>query len=155
MQKQMMVWGLGNPLQGDDRAGIEVAKGIQQAAPAHIHAIACETTPGNFIPLIRRERPQDLILVDAADMGLPPGSIRRIPADLVSEACFTSHDFSIDLMLRDALGRARLTLIGIQPQDVRLSLALSPSVLSAVDEVIQALLEASWLELPPLERATS
>ena len=56
MHGKIMVWGLGNPLQGDDRAGIEVARELLINKAREIIPIICETTPGNFIPLIEREQ---------------------------------------------------------------------------------------------------
>lgn len=155
MNQTLMVWGLGNPLQGDDRAGIEVVLRLQAEARPKITAINCETTPGNFIPLVRRENPHTLVLVDAADMGLPPGSVRLIPAERVSETCFTSHDFSLDLMLRGVIGRTRLILVGIQPARVALTLELSPPVCRAVEDVVSALLADRLGDVPVLGEATS
>ena len=155
MNQKVMIWGLGNPLQGDDRAGIEVALRLQAENRQEIRAINCETTPGNFIPMIHREKPDSLVVVDAADMGLPPGTVRLIPAELVSETCFTSHDFSLDLMLRDAIGKTRLVLVGIQPARVALMLELSAPVAKAVEEVVKAILEDRLDDFPALGATTS
>lgn len=151
MHGKIMVWGLGNPLQGDDRAGIEVARELLIRKAREIIPIICETTPGNFIPLIEREHPDRLVLVDAADMGLPPGSIRLIPAEKLEEISFTSHDLSLDLMLRSVAGNTPIILIGIQPERVELSLELTSSVRDAVERVVQVILEKDFTTLPSLD----
>lgn len=154
MHGKIMVWGLGNPLQGDDRAGIEVAEELLRRDIPEIIPIVCETTPGNFIPLVLREKPDELILVDAADMGLPSGSIRLIPTEMLEEVSFTSHDLSLELMLRSAAGKTPVTLIGIQPERIELLLDLSPSVQNAVERVVEALLGRRWAEISLLEGPT-
>lgn len=150
MHDKIMVWGLGNPLQGDDRAGMEVARELIHEAAPGIIPFVCETTPGNFIPLVGREHPDALLLIDAADMGLPPGSIRLIPTEKLKEVGFTSHDLSLDLMLRSVAGGITIVLIGIQPERVELSLELTPSVQNAVKQVVRTILAKDWTSLPLL-----
>ena len=71
-----VLMGIGNELKGDDGIGNVIAR--EFSAPGW-KAIACETVPENFTSVIRRERPELLVIVDATDMGLNPGEIRIIP----------------------------------------------------------------------------
>ncbi|WP_286954882.1 hydrogenase maturation protease, partial [Aminobacterium sp. UBA5277] len=69
----IILWGTGNPLFGDDGVGPFVAQYLQKKEMEHpICAINCETTPENYIGDLQRQHPDLLLIVDAADMGLPP-----------------------------------------------------------------------------------
>ena len=74
------VWGLGNPLLKDDGAGLEVIRLLQEASPKGFSLRSCELAPGNYLGTLAREQPQTFILVDASDMGLPPGCTATVIA---------------------------------------------------------------------------
>jgi len=49
------------------------------------------TVPENFTGLIKRENPTHIILLDAADMGKPPGYIKIIKKDEISQYNISTH----------------------------------------------------------------
>ena len=62
--------GIGNPLNGDDGAGIYVAEQFRKDGWI---SLSCGTAPENFTGIIRKAHPDCLVLVDAAALGLSPG----------------------------------------------------------------------------------
>jgi hydrogenase 3 maturation protease len=88
-----VLWGVGNPLRGDDGVGVRIAEALLEAPPEGMEIRLCETTPENYLAHLRRTRPSRLIIVDAALMGLAPGAIRRLPLASCDGTTWSSHAF--------------------------------------------------------------
>ncbi|MBN2067580.1 MAG: hydrogenase maturation protease, partial [Candidatus Diapherotrites archaeon] len=73
MAVKSVLMGIGNELKGDDGIGNAVAREFQGKG---WKPVECETVPENFIAIVKRERPELLVIVDAASMGLAPGQFR-------------------------------------------------------------------------------
>ena len=91
-----IILGIGNPLGGDDAVGSYVARRLneklkEKSVPHEVTAIDAGPAPESYTSVIRRKQPEQLILVDAADMGLPPGSIRILPQDKIATLSFSTH----------------------------------------------------------------
>ena len=70
------VLGVGNPLRRDDGVGVEVAAGVRGT---DWEVLTAGLSVENALGIVRRLAPDLLVVVDAAEMGLPPGSVRRLP----------------------------------------------------------------------------
>jgi hydrogenase 3 maturation protease len=118
----LVVLGVGSELRGDDAAGVLVAARLgetaQEAAPRPgLHAIPGGTAPENHTGEIKALRPAGIIIVDAADMGEPPGTVRVIPLDRVGGVSFSTHTLPLNVVaeyLRMETGAA-VVILGIQP----------------------------------------
>jgi hydrogenase maturation protease len=82
-------------------------------------------------------------------MGLPPGSLRRIPAASIADTDFGTHQASLAL-LAGYLGTlaGEIVIIGIQPEVIRDGIGLSPAVESAARELIRLIGEGRINEIP-------
>jgi hydrogenase 3 maturation protease len=116
--------GVGNDLYGDDAIGVEIARtllndGIGDWKDRMI--IVGGPAPESFCGVIRRFKPDLVMLIDAAAMDLPAGTVRWLPwADELDDSLL-SWTIPLHLMvsyLRVETG-CEVGLIGIQPQDVR------------------------------------
>ena len=86
-------------------------------------------------------RPDLVILVDAARMGVPAGSIRWFDVWRADDAGLGTHGLPLDVVaayMRTELG-CQVALIGIEPGESELDAPLSPAAHSAAREVIAAL----------------
>ena len=70
-----MLLGIGNELNGDDGIGSYIAKRFNKR---NWLSVDCSTVPENYISVVKRTKPEFLVIVDAAYMNLPPGTIRRL-----------------------------------------------------------------------------
>ena len=133
-----LLLGIGNPLRGDDGAGVEVALRLRAEG---WQAVDCGTAPENFTGLVRRLHPELLLLVDAAEMDLPPGEFRLVPKGRIEDVAFGTHHLPLSHLmefLSDAAGEIRF--IGIQPAVVEDREGLSPGV----EKGIRDLLSLIW-----------
>ena len=127
----------GAVLRGDDGAGPVLSKLMEETPIAGWRAIDGGQTPEDDVATIRRCHPRRLVVVDAAAMGLPVGSVRRLTADDVStNYLMTTHSLPLTFMLRELEGMCdELTFLGIQPATTEFFDPLTPAVMDAVRSV--------------------
>ena len=143
------IWCLGNPLRGDDGAGVRCGHILAESGQAHLDVILCETVPENYAASIRRDPPGLLVVVDACLMGLPPGTARRLDLDCLDGLTETTHGLPLGEILKGILPEEKIFIIGIEPADTGFSLALTPEVEKTVRDLARRLLDGSWIHLPP------
>jgi len=143
-----LVIGLGNPLLGDEGIGVRVAEELKGLPlPDGVSVVEGGTAGLGLIGLM--EGYQRVIIVDAADMGHPPGQvIRFIPAEAqfkTAEAPLSLHQIGVGevLALAQALEVApdELVIIGVQPKRVEMGAGLSPEVGGSIPQVISIILD--------------
>jgi hydrogenase 3 maturation protease len=153
-----VVLGIGNPLGGDDAAGpclVRMLKRKRQRTnkPSFgITAIDAGTAPESYTSTIRQHRPDLLILVDAADMGLPPGALRAIPPEKISVLSFSTHHMPLSMFIsyvQELCGK--VLLIGVQPGRTEMGERLSEVVRRSMIELGEAILQGRVAEIPLLE----
>jgi hydrogenase 3 maturation protease len=154
-----IVLGIGNPLGGDDAAGTLLV-GILNQRPhraetlrsADITTIDAGTAPESYTSVIRRHRPDLLILVDAADMGLPPGALCTIPPGKISGLSFSTHSMPLSLFIsyvNEFCGK--VLLIGVQPEHTGIDRGISKTVRTSLKGLAEAILAGRVAEIPRLE----
>lgn len=110
-----LLLGIGHPRHGDDALGVVFAKCFKH--PDWL-CIPVYTTPENYVARIRRLQPAHLVLLDACEMGTPPGTRRLLHADNLQGLSFGTHAPSIQLLLtflKQDMPELPVSLIGIQP----------------------------------------
>jgi hydrogenase 3 maturation protease len=121
-----LLLGIGNSLKGDDGAGNFVATLIH--GPGWI-ALDCGTVPENFTGKVREISPELLVLVDAAEMNIPPGKFRVVAPEDIDDVSFGTHALPLRLLIDYVRPHAgRILFIGIQPEQIGLGAGLSPAV---------------------------
>ncbi len=141
-----VLMGVGNTLRGDDGAGPYLARTFHREGWI---SIDCGTMPENFTPVLRREHPSMVILVDAADMGLAPGEFRRVPQDHIADVSIGTHQTSLTFFISyisPLVGE--VAFIGIQPEALCDRPSLSASVLQGVER-LKTLLQTRELSSIP------
>ncbi len=121
-QVRTVVLGVGNRLRRDDGVGSIVAQRLAASTPPGWRVVDAGVGPEDFTGPIRRWRPGLLLIVDALDMGLIPGSLRRlVPERLSAEDGFHSHHPPLRRLcefLSPAVGR--IEVVAVQPAVVNL-----------------------------------
>ena len=138
----IVVLGVGNFLHGDDGAGPAVAAGVAALELPGVAAYDCGTAPENFTGVVRRAGPDLLVIVDAAEMGLLAGSVRRIPLERICDTAIGTHMLALSHLvqfLADAAGR--IVVVGVQPACMGGREGLSAAVEEGVAEVVRCVRE--------------
>jgi len=145
--RHVLILGLGNPLLGDEGIGVRVAEELQGLElPDGVTVVEGGTAGLGLIGLM--EGYQKVIIVDAADMGHPPGCVVRftpLEAQLKTvEAPLSLHQIGLGevLTLAEALevAPAERIIIGVQPSQVEMGAGLSPEVERAIPKIIRTIL---------------
>jgi hydrogenase 3 maturation protease len=90
-----------------------------------------------------------VIIVDAADMGLPPGTIQLLDPGDITGISFATHALPLSVLagyLESETG-CSVIVMGIQPRSVEFDAAITPETSGAVEEAVNAL--ALCLGRPP------
>ena len=161
-----IVLGIGNRLGGDDAAGTLVVDMLKRAlrtrssgpqttegfVSAEITAIDASTTPESYTSIVRKDQPDLLILVDAADMGLPPGALRTIPPGKVRTLSFSTHSMPLSTLIsyvEEFCGK--VFLVGIQPEQTETGAPISKVVRENARKLTRAILKGRVAEISQLE----
>ncbi len=154
-----MVLGIGNTLKCDDGIGVYIAERINEhlkeaknKPEREVIVIDCGTTPENFTSVIRKHNPDRLILIDAADMGLSPGSYRIVPPEKVASTNFSTHNIPLSTFVSyvsELCGE--VILIGVQPGKMNFGTVLSSAVQENGDGVAKLIIEEKLDETEPLK----
>jgi hydrogenase 3 maturation protease len=157
---RVAVVGIGNELNGDDAAGVLVARalkkkqifqvgrensaglsGQQSASPGEVLVIDSGPAPENFSGPLRRFRPDIVILVDAAEMAQPAGTVAWVGWQDVDGFSGSTHILPPTVFARflmEEIG-CQMAFIGIQPASLEFDQPVSPAVAEAVNTVTHQL----------------
>ncbi|UCD03015.1 MAG: hydrogenase maturation peptidase HycI [Candidatus Aenigmatarchaeota archaeon] len=134
--------GIGNEIKGDDGVGNAIAR--EFSAPGW-KSIPCETVPENFTAVVKREKPELLVMVDATDMGLEPGEMRLISKDRLNTESHGTHSLPLRHFVTHLGNHAkRIIFMGIQPKNLDIAEGLSPEVTKAKERVLGMLKKADF-----------
>lgn len=147
-----MLLGIGNSLNGDDGVGCYIAQNLDTEGWI---SLDCGTVPENFTGLVRRNAPDLLVLVDAADMHLSPGEYRIIPHDLIEEVGTGTHALPLSHLINFISPDAgEIVFVGIQPESLATGDRLSEKVKNSANEIIRILGEMRLESIPALDIGT-
>lgn len=137
--------GVGSELNGDDAAGIQVARLLKKAAglPADFLAIDGGSIPENASGPLRRFAPDIVIIVDAADMGEDPGTVKWLVESEIGGISASTHTLPLSVLggfLNKEFG-CETVYLGIQPRQLEFAQGLSPEVEKAVKHVVREIIK--------------
>jgi hydrogenase maturation protease len=131
-----LVIGFGNVLLGDDGAGVELVDRLRtQSMPGRCEYLDGGTLSFTLLPFV--ECAAALLVVDAAELDLPPGSVTLFEGAAMDEFLRSARRRTVhEVGLTDLLDMARLrdclperrALLCIQPSMIDWATTLSPAV---------------------------
>ena len=144
----VLVLGLGNSIMTDDGFGVEVIKTLASRYhfQGEVRLVDGGTLGLDLLPFL--EDVESLLIIDALDMHDEPGRIFRLQGEEVPRA-FASKLSVHQMGLQDLLAVAelqghvpnRLVVWGVQPECIEMGTELSRAVESAVEPIVQKILE--------------
>ncbi len=144
---RIAIIGIGNTFRSDDAAGILVARDLMGSRIIRdvgmVLVIDAGHAPENATSQLRRFEPGLVLLIDAAEMGEMPGTIRLINMDEIEGMSASTHSLPLS-MLADylilELG-CDIRLLGIQLKSNAVGESVSPEVMQAVRAIVDHLLQ--------------
>jgi hydrogenase 3 maturation protease len=128
---------VGNTMMGDDAAGPMLAARLRNAPAPGWEAVDGGSAPENVMHRVRALAPERVLVVDATDMGLAPGEIRRVDDRFIAENfIMTTHDMPVSYLiasLRESV--AQVHFLGIQPAVVAFGYPVSPEVARSIEAI--------------------
>ena len=151
-----IIVGIGSRMRGDDSVGpyiIDVLKdrmdteGCPDGNP--ISLIDADAVPENYTRPIRESGAGTCILLDAVDIGLEPGVLRKIPKDLIDETIPCSHNLPLSYLM-NYIGEKidRVELLGVQIQTTGLFQEMTPVVMEGGERLAELLWTGEWKDIP-------
>jgi len=151
VSKKTLVIGLGNPLVGDDGAGLRVVEELKPLLADRPDVEVSEDYWGGLRLMERMIGFDRAIVVDAIQTGAAPGTIHLLTPDgIPTQRSASAHDVNLSTALE--FGRRagaslpendRIRLVGIEATDVlNFTRQFTPAVQAAVPRAVQAVLEA-------------
>jgi hydrogenase 3 maturation protease len=135
--------GIGNTLRSDDGLGPAIIERLKN----HTAAVCIDagSAPENHSGKIIKEKPDTVILIDAAHLGLETGQYRILKNEEIANSGFTTHNISPKLFIEYLQSRikADIYLLAIQPENISFGEELSEPVKKAVGEVSRLIIEAT------------
>ncbi len=115
--KRIAVVGIGDELNVHDRLGILAAREIEGLHLEHLRVFFAGTVPESVTGPVRKYKPDAVVLLDAADMGVRPGSVALVQPDEISASLLSTHALPLSVVMEFLTKDtgARVLLIGIQP----------------------------------------
>lgn len=148
MTKRILL-GVGNRLSHDDGVGPTVAQALSDS---DWMAIDCGTALENASGIVSREKPDLLVIVDAAMMNREPGTYLRLPIQANDRMLASTHGLPLSFVLTHIGAAAQeVILIGIEPIDLSLGEGLSPAVADSARELVNLLLRHDLEAIPQYE----
>ena len=139
---------IGNRDGGDDAIGPYIADRMKNETKGDL-ILDCGTTPENYTAIIKQKKPHTLILIDAAEMNQPAGTIRTIPKEKIGTMHISTHGIPLSLLMTYLEKEVHnIILIGIQPHHI--SGAMSNSVKKSADKLLELLKKHRYETIPSL-----
>jgi hydrogenase 3 maturation protease len=104
---------IGNRDGGDDGVGPFIAKKLKD----EFNTIDCGVVPENFTSVVKQQNPENLLIIDAIEMGLDPGEIRIVPKEKIGVMHISTHGIPISVLINYLSQYVKnIVLIGVQPK---------------------------------------
>lgn len=141
LKGKIVIVGIGNVLRADDAVGPVLVQRLHGTVNAV--CIDAGTAPETYLGKIVKEKPDTVLLVDAADLDLEPGAYDILQEDEIVVSGFTTHDMSphlfIDFIKRETT--ASVFMLGVQPYQLDFSDEMSECVEKTVNDLANLIRE--------------
>jgi len=133
LRGKVVILGIGNTLRSDDGIGSLLAARLKDKVPYIVYDAG--VSPENYLGKIEKDKPDNLVIIDAVDFQGEPGEFRELDdSDIKTSNLFSTHNASISLLINFLKSNSKLDIIVliIQPKTIafgdKLSLELNESL---------------------------
>lgn len=136
LKGKVVILGIGNTLRSDDGAGSLLAGRIKDKVAYVVFDAAA--SPENYLEKIIKQKPDNIVIIDAVDFGGRPGEFRVLEGEEIKTVnLFSTHDASLSLAINYLQNNlhADIIILGIQPKAIAFGDTISPEVAGALDKL--------------------
>jgi len=125
---RVVILGVGNPLHADDGAGPALIRRLKNKTNAAL--FECEDVPENYLGEIIKLCPKTIVVVDAVDLGMFPGTVAVLEEENLQAIGWSTHHASLGPLMKylKANTQAEIFILAIQPKSTELGQKMSPEV---------------------------
>ena len=135
--KKYFLMGIGNTLRGDDGIGSIIARNFKDN---NWLSLDCGVAPENFTSIVKKNKPQLVVLIDVVEMDLKPGEFRIIDPEKINTMHLTTHSIPLSFLISYLKNfTPEIIFIGIQPKIIDYSTSISPEILNCSQKIIKIL----------------
>jgi hydrogenase 3 maturation protease len=142
-KEKIVIAGIGNPIRQDDYVGLKIVEDLQGKVPVSVCLLECETVPESYLLDIEQFKPTHVLLIDAAFLGLKPGSASLFDAQkIVDFPAITTHVLPLRVFceyISQSTG-AKIGLLLVEPKSIEFGEGLSVEVEQAAEQLATQLL---------------
>jgi hydrogenase 3 maturation protease len=143
-KKRIAILGIGSELNGDDAAGVWVARKLESQISANpdLLILDCGSVPENAVRQLRVFSPNLILMIDAAELASPAGIVVWIDPLLTTGYSASSHTLPLAVITKYLQNEfsCPIGLLGIQPLSMEFGESLSSSVKNSVTLLVKELL---------------
>jgi hydrogenase 3 maturation protease len=136
LKGKVVIVGIGNTLKSDDGIGSLLAARIKDKVPYIVYDAG--TSPENYLGKIIKDKPDNIVLIDAVDFGGAPGEFRELKGEELKTAnLFSTHNASLSLVINYLQSNLKVDIIIliIQPKSLSFGDKLSPEISAALEKL--------------------
>jgi hydrogenase 3 maturation protease len=133
---KVVILGIGNTLKNDDGVGSILANRIKDKLPYLVYDSGA--APENYLGKIIKDKPDNIIIIDAVDFGGKPGEFRIVEGeDIKTVNLFSTHNASISLTINYLQSNLKVDIIIliIQPKNINFGDKLSPEIAKTINDL--------------------
>lgn len=143
LKKKLAVLGVGSELRGDDGVGPYLSEKLSSFNSESFLSINGDLVPENFTRDLRKFRPDNIIIIDAAFMEKSAGDIEIVRINDLTGISFSSHSMPLSVLgkyLLQEIG-ANVYILGIQAINIDFGSEISLEVREAADKIFEIIKE--------------
>lgn len=117
--RRVVIAGIGSSIRKDDFIGVATVRKLRGKVSPSVRLIECEMSPEKFLEPIIKFKPTNILLINAAQLNLKPGSSRLIKLNRIAGPAVLTHALTYQVFqtfIAEATG-AKVALLAIQPKD--------------------------------------
>jgi hydrogenase 3 maturation protease len=142
--KRIVLAGIGNPIRTDDYLGLKIVEELKGKLFEGVLLLEAETVPESYLLEIEEFKPTNVLLIDAAFLGLHPGEAILVDSEKISDySAITTHLLPLHIFceyVKQATG-AKIALLLVEPKSMEFGEGLTVEVEAASKRLTKILIE--------------
>ncbi|MBU1090874.1 MAG: hydrogenase 3 maturation endopeptidase HyCI [Candidatus Omnitrophica bacterium] len=126
---KVVILGIGNTLRSDDGIGSLLASRLKDKLSFIVYDAG--VSPENYLGKVDKDKPDNLVIIDAVDFGGKPGEFRAVDGEGIKTTnLFSTHNASLSMLINFLQSNSKMDIIVliIQPKTIAFGDKLSPEI---------------------------